>query len=449
MNPKIRMLEQTLRRLIRRRAIVPLVKVITKAHSADLGFLLTRFSEMERNEIIQHCANDEQRSQVIAEAELHIATQVLTSLQPEKAVELLCLMEPDDVSDILENLPEELAGDLLRRMRRSDRTEVEELARYDSATAGGIMSPRFFALNRDITAKEAIEHLQHMGTDLEMVFYVYVVNELEQLLGVVSLRQLVVTKPETRLFDLMTSDVISVTPEVDQEEVAKLASRYGLLAVPVVDDSNKLVGIVTVDDVIDVLREEATEDILRMAGAGDELVGQETVLGSAISRFPWLLVTCVAGAVGVALLSVYADTITRHLPMLYFIPVVLGLAGITGLQSSTIIGQRMIQGRRGYFQLFRQVGAAFLLGLIFGTLLGAADWFFWLRPLENEGFTKAVMLGLGLTGAMTAAAALGGFLPLFFARIRVDPAFGSGPIAAVLADVIGLLLYLSIASSGV
>jgi magnesium transporter len=196
----------------------------------------------------------------------------------EELVEVLEIMPADDVADIIGRLPEEKSKTILDKMKTAESEEVEDLLRYDDDTAGGIMVPDFIALKEDVTAKQAIESLQTEHSDVEMAFYLYVVDEYGKLVGVSSLRQLVVVAPETPLKEFMTTDVFSVQTDMDQEEVAKLVARYDILAVPVVDGSNRLVGIVTVDDVIDILRKEATEDILKMAGAGEEFVETKSIL---------------------------------------------------------------------------------------------------------------------------------------------------------------------------
>jgi len=449
LTPKLQMLQDTLKRLMRRQAAGSLEKVVTKTHAADLAYLLPHFSTRERTLLFQRCQDDERRAQILSEADSDVAAQVLTAMPRDDSVELLHRMEPDDVSDVLEHLPQELADELLERMRAADRSQVEDLSRYDSATAGGIMSPRFFSLHRDTTAKQAIEALHQADSDVEMAFYVYVVNEADQLLGVVSLRQLVTSKPDCKLFDIMITDLIRVTADVDQEEVAKLASRYGLLAIPVVNGSNRLLGIVTIDDVIDVLREEATEDILRMAGAGDELVEQKAVLTSALRRLPWLLATGLGGVVGALLIAAYSGTLLRVPVLVYFLPVVLGLAGVIGVQGAAFITQSITLGRMDLASMgrafLRQVASGVLLGVLSGTLMGCFAWLWVLRGHPGNTVVAAVVLGGCIAAAMVSAAVLGVLMPILLVRIRVDPALASGPFVAIGADLVGLAAYLVIA----
>jgi magnesium transporter len=453
LTPKLQMLQRTLKRLIRRDADQPLENVLNKAHVADLGYLLPTFSEHEQKTIFDRLGQSERQAEVLSAADSDVSARIIQLLAKDAAAELLQLIEPDDASDILQHLPEDLSEELLQLMSGEDRTEVEHLNRYDEETAGGIMSPRFFALQRDMTAVAAIEELQRVHDELEMVFYVYVINELSQLLGVVSLRQLVTAKKDTTLFDLMTAEVVSVTPEEDQEEVAKIASRYGLLAVPVVDHNNRLLGIVTVDDVIDVLREEATEDVLRMAGAGNELIEQHGVVKATLQRVRWLFVVAVGGVLGAALLATYASRIHAFIPIVFLVPLVLGLSGFIGLQGGAVITQLLLQGRLGHKiapQLLRQTAIGLLLGLLFGVIAGL---FYWVWITQGGGGTPllapamaGVALAAGVAVALCAAATLGGMLPLAFARIGVDPALAAGPLGAVTIDLLALWAFLLLTS---
>ena len=452
LTPKLQLLHRTIKRLMRRDAVGALARIVSKTHAADLAHLLADLSGTERQLLLQHCANEEQRVAVVAAAEPAVAASIVSDMKPEVAVEMLHRIEPDDVSDILEHMEQAVADALLERMRAADRREVEDLSRYEPATAGGIMSPRFFSLHRDTTSKQAIERLQQIVDELEMVFYLYVVNEVDQLLGVVSLRQLVTARPNTTLFELMTSDLISVMPEVDQEEVARLASRYGLLAIPVVDPANKLLGIVTVDDVIDVLREEATEDILRMAGAGDELSPEQSMLRSAISRLPWIGAAALGGVASACVVAWNARTVRDCLPLVFFLPALLGLSGIVGLQSATTITQSVVQGRTeaGLWRpALRQLFLAILLSSLC-ALLAAGAGALWIRwpALHAQTVYPATVAGVGFLVAMVSAACLGSLLPLFFMRLRLDPTLASGPLGAVTIDLVALYLFLTVARVG-
>ena len=320
LSPRLQILHRTIKRLLSRGADVPLANVIYKTHPADVAEILKAFGAKERAGVLGACSVKEKQADILGYLPSDLAAQYILSIDVQEATLVLHTVPPDDLSDILECMPEDHRDRLLAMMKRSTRTEMEKIGQYEPSSAGGIMNPRVFSLSRDTTAAAAIEALRENHSDLEMVFYVYVINEVDQLLGVVSLRQLVTTHATTTLFELMTSEVISVDPEVDQEEVAKLSGRYGLLAIPVVDKSNKLLGIVTVDDVIDVMREEATEDILRMAGAGRELDIGNPWIGNVMQRLPALLAVYVSGLLSYIVISKLGHATFREHPLYLSIP---------------------------------------------------------------------------------------------------------------------------------
>jgi magnesium transporter len=250
--------------------------------------------------------------------------------------------------------------------------------------------------------------------------------------------------------DIMITDVVSVSTDVDQEEVAKLVARYDLLAIPVVDMRNKLVGIITVDDVIDVIREEATEDILKMAGAGDEMVDSWSISRSLKRRLPWLAITWLGGIVAAMMISSYQSTLKSLLPLAAFIPIVIGMGGNVGIQSSTVIVRGLAIGRISVKQLGKTISRELLIGLVlgffYGILLGVVG-FIKYRSLQMlQPFLIGGIIGLSTLSAMMIAALIGTFLPFLFERIRIDPAVATGPLVTSAMDVTGIFVYFSIAS---
>src|SRR5690606_10625820 len=263
-------------------------------------------------------------------------TEMLLKLPREEASRLLQELEGDDAAVFVSELPEEVGEELLERMRVESSTVVQGLLRYEKETAGRIMTPHVFALHEDLSVSEAIHTIQ-TTQDLEMVFYLFVVDDRGHLVGVVSLRQLLMVPPSTPLKKIMTTDVISVTTDTDQEEVARQVAQYDLLAIPVVDEENKLVGMITVDDVIDVIEEEATEDIFLMAGVDTDDHVYTPPMTSVRKRFPWLVVNLGTALVAATVVSYYEPTIARFSFLAVFMPVVAGMGGNTGTQTLTVI----------------------------------------------------------------------------------------------------------------
>ncbi len=276
-NDRNRILIESIRRLLRRGAASNLRKIVTKTHAADLTSVFHSLPLPDQRRLFDVLEDPEQKGELFSRLEVDDFLNLVKEIDLQEIADIFEEMPTDDVADLLGQMPEDMADDILKKMKEDESEEVEDLLSYGDDTAGGIMVPDFIALTEDTTAKAAIESLQEEHQDVEMPFYLYVVDEYGKLTGVSSLRQLVVVPPETSLKAFMTTDVFSVTTDMDQEEVAKLVARYDILAVPVVDESNRLVGIVTVDDVIDIFRMEATEDMLKMAGAGEEYVETQSV----------------------------------------------------------------------------------------------------------------------------------------------------------------------------
>jgi magnesium transporter len=303
----------------------------------------------------------------------------------------------------------------------------------------------FIALAEDTTAKEAIEALQKEYSDVEMPFYLYVVDDYGKLVGVSSLRQLVLVRPETPLREFMTTDVFSVQTDMDQEEVAKIVARYDILAVPVVDDTNRLVGIVTVDDVIDIFRREATEDILKMAGVGEEFVETKSVLKSTRIRLPWLFASCVGGIVAFFIIGKFEGSLAKIATLAAFIPVIMGMGGNIGTQSSTIVVRGIATGRidiRDFWSvIFKELTIGVILGIIYGLLIGSV------AQIRYSIGALAISVGLAVISSMSVAALVGSLVPMAFARIHIDPAGATGPFVTTAIDIISVTFYFMIATA--
>jgi magnesium transporter len=307
------------------------------------------------------------------------------------------------------------------------------------------MVPDFIALTEDTTAKEAIEALQKEYSDVEMPFYLYVVNDYGRLVGISSLRQLVLVPPETPLKAFMTTDVFSVQTDMDQEEVAKIVARYDILAVPVVDDTNRLVGIVTVDDVIDIFRREATEDILKMAGVGEEFVETKSVLKSTRIRLPWLFASCVGGILAFFIIGKFEGSLAKVAALAAFIPVIMGMGGNIGTQSSTIVVRGIATGRiaiRDFWSvLLKELTIGVILGVIYGLLIGSV------AQVRYSTSALAISVGLAVVSSMSIAALVGSLVPMAFARIHIDPAVATGPFVTTAIDIVSVTFYFMIATA--
>jgi len=440
-----RILVESIKRLLRRGAASHLGKIVNKTHAADLSVVFRSLSLSQQRKLFSLITDVEQKGILFSELDEDTFQDLTEDMKIEDIVKILESMPADDVADIIGRLPEEKSKTILDKMKTAESEEVEDLLRYEDDTAGGIMVPDFIALREDVTATEAIQSLQTEHSDVEMVFYLYVVDEYGKLVGVSSLRQLVVVAPETLLKEFMTTDVFSVQTDVDQEEVAKLVARYDILAVPVVDGANRLVGIVTVDDVIDILRKEATEDILKMAGAGEEFVETKSILKSTRIRLPWLFASCLGGIFAFFIIGEFESSLSKIAYLAAFIPVIMGMGGNIGTQSSTIVVRGVATGRINvrdiWSVVFKELSIGLILGVVYGLLIGLVAQF------RYSMEALALSVALAVVCSMSIAALVGSLVPMGFARINIDPAVATGPLVTTAIDIISVFLYFLIATT--
>ncbi len=440
-----KILIESIKRLLRRGATSHLIKIVNKTHAADLSIVFRSLSLSHQRELFDIIEDTEQKGILFTELDEDAFLDLIEGVELDHLVEILEQMPTDDVADLIGRLPDKMSDTILEKMKMEGSEEVEDLLRYKDDSAGGIMVPDFIALTEDTTAKKAIESLQNEHLDVEMPFYLYVVDQYGKLVGVSSLRQLVVVPSESTLRDFMTTDVFSVQTDMDQEEVAKIVARYDILAVPVVDDTNKLVGIVTVDDVIDIFRREATEDILKMAGAGEEFVETKSVLKSTRIRLPWLFASCLGGIVAFLIIGHFEGSISKLGYLAAFIPVIMGMGGNIGTQSSTIVVRGLATGRLQLRDIWsvvsKELAIGLILGLVYGIIIGMAAQFRYSRG------ALAVSVGVALICSMSVAALVGSLVPMVFARFNIDPAVASGPFVTTAIDIISVFFYFQIATT--
>jgi len=446
------LLVESIQKLLRRKADRNLQKILQRTHAADIAGAMRSLTDRDRARLFRLIPGAELQGETLAEADRELQVPLLQILDDEELFELLRGMYTDDAADLIELLDEERADRLVRQLTGDEEgPDVDQLLGFEPDTAGGIMSTEVFALSQNTTVREAIETLQASHEELEMAFYLYVVNEHGHLVGVCSLRQLVVSDADATLNEVMATDVISVTTDTDQEVVARLVARYNFLAVPVVDTANRLAGIVTVDDVIDVIREEATEDMLRLVGAGD-LDEHVSPWRSTRQRMPWLAASFVGGLGAMFIIDYFQSSIERIAVLASFIPIVLGMGGNVGTQAATIVTRGIALGRINTNQFVavigREIATGALLGLAYGLLLGAAVAVLYSGTVEGQTWTGMQLAGtvsLGIAACMIVAATMGGSLPIAFEKLGIDPAIAAGPFVTTSVDVVGITTYFFIA----
>jgi len=433
------------RRLNRRGASDHLAKLISKTHPADMAWIFRHLTENERTAVFDIIGKSEFVGGFLSELDDALVIDLVKGLSSQYMADILTKMPSDDAVDLLEILPEELADDIRKHMGKKDRAEVDELLQYHPESAGGLMSPDFMFLDEELTTGDAIKSVQKRSEEKEMVFYLYITHGKRKLSGVISLRELLLHPAERQLKKIMNSNVISVTTDTDQGEVAHVVSQYNILAVPVVDSNYNLVGIVTVDDIIDVIREEATEEFLQMAGAGkDREILLKSTRESAFIRAPWLFASWVGGVVVMLIMGAFEYELTQVIALASFIPIVSGMGGNIATQSSTIIVRGLATGRinmsESYKVVFKEMRIGLILGLLYGSVLGI---------IAFLGFSDPALLGmvvgLAIFFSMVMSATLGAVSPIIFKRFNVDAAIATGPFVTTLIDILGVSMYLWIA----
>jgi magnesium transporter len=438
----------TLRRLLRRNAVPNIKKIINRIHPVDLAQVFTYFPSSDQTLLLSYIDNSEKQSDILKELNISMAKEIVEELGTEKSVKIICEMPPDDQADLLAALDEELASEILAAMPQEDSDDVQDLMRYDEHSAGGIMNSDVLAIHMDSTVEEATNKIQE-SQDVDLVFYIYVVDDYGSLMGVLSLRHLVVSKPGTIIKDVMNPNVVSVRPEEDQEDVARFVTKYDFLAIPVVDETNCLIGAVSVDDVIDVISDEATEDILRMAGAGTGDGSSMTVspFKHVLSRAPWLFAALIGGIIASLVIENYEHVLTKFLPVAAFIPVIIGMAGNVGTQSLAVVVRGLATNQIKISNAWKVIGNEILVGLMLGLVYGAILGAFGLMQFHGApipALNLAIAIGSATACAMILAAMVASSIPLMFAKINIDPAVATGPFVTTAIDILGVFIYFTV-----
>lgn len=425
-----------------------LQSLIDHIHSADVIEIIERLDDTHRN-VLFKTLDTEEAAEVLESIDSDLFSEILKVLSEKDKKDILDEMAHDDIADHLNELDDERSEEIMGFLDEDDRDDVRELLVYDEDTAGGLMTTEFISLEEEFTVAKAIEHLQVHGPDAETIYYLFVVNEREELSGVISLRDLIIGKPTDKIKDLMSTRVISVNVADDQEEVARIVSKYDFLAVPVTDDYEHMIGIITVDDIVDVLEEEATEDILRFAGSSElEAEAYEEKLGMRIfmsirSRLPWLIITLFGGMLSASIISGYQSVLNGNAIIAIFIPILAGMGGNVGTQSSTITVRNIaignITGVEVWKTIVHEMTVGLSVGLLCSTIAFIASFLIYdISPM------LAVVVGLAMWANMLTASTIGTVVPLVFKKIGVDPAVASAPFITMTIDLTGLSIYFTL-----
>jgi magnesium transporter len=436
---------RVVRRLLHRGARGRLGRLLTKAYPVEVAKLLSTLKGSERAQafsiLLDECDAPHIAS-VLSEMTPADSITLLEELAPVQIARYLSELPADDATDLASRLRDPLAAQVLALMEAEPAADVRELLEHEERTAGRIMTPDFFALEEEMTISEAVTALQKRSEEFEMVFYLYIVDKRDHLVGVVSLRKLLTTHPSTQLKRIMVPEVITVNTSADQEEVARLVAEYNLLAIPVVDNEDKLVGIVTVDDVIDVLQEEAAEDLLALAGVTAEERVTTSPARSLRLRAPWLLLNLITTFFPAFVIAQFDWAISRYAVLAAIVTMPMGMGGNTATQTLTVIIRGLALNEvTGVPQIvLRQALVGLGNGLINGLVGSVAVALFF------KSFYLGVVLACSMMINMLVAALAGTLIPIGLKKLKIDPAVASSVFVTTFTDVAGSLSFLGIAS---
>jgi magnesium transporter len=412
-----------------------LAEALSELGPSELGRLFTRFG-------------DEALAELIAELEPFDAARLLGKLSRAQAADVLEEMDPDDAADVVEELVPHEAEAILVEMEQAEAADVRELLSYPADSAAGIMTPDFVALEPELTADEALVRLRRVAEEAEQIYYVYVTEPfIGRLLGVLSLRNLVLSRPWTPIRELMVADVARVRADADQETAARMLDQRNLIALPVVDEDDRLLGIITADDAADVLLEEAGEDIERLGGSQplEEPYLRASVWHMVRKRAPWLLVLFLGGAYTASVLEFFSDTLSELVALSFFIPMLIGTGGNVGSQTVTTLVRAMGVGEVDFGDLLRVLRREVIVGAILGVLMGGIAFLRAVMLGRDVALTVGPVVGLSAMLIVIWAACVAAILPLVLHRLRIDPAVVSAPFITTLVDGTGLFLYFTVA----
>jgi magnesium transporter len=433
--------------LIEEKDELALKNIIIDTHPADLADILRALGDEERDYLFG-LMNAETASEVVTELDEVTREDIVSELAMARLSEIVDEMDSDDAADVVAELPGHIQKKVLANIEPQDRAEVEKLLIHEEDTAGGIMALEYIAVYDDQTVDDAISEIRRRAEEVGEIFYVYAIDRGNRLVGVVPIKSLFLRNPRRIIKDIMHTDVISVSADMDQEQVANIVRKYDLSSVPVVDRYNRLVGRITVDDIVDVMQEEANEDLQRMAGIADEEILQETsTFRITKNRLPWLLVAFLGQLMAAMVLTQFEATLLEIAALTFFIPVIMAMGGNAGIQSSTIVVRSIALNEGGatglWDRLLREFRVALLNGILIGLLLAGV---IMLWPhIENPPILGAT-IGLAMMFVIINSALFGAVIPFALNKFNIDPAIATGPFITTSNDVLGLLIYLSLAT---
>jgi magnesium transporter len=417
--------------------------VLDELHPIDVAACL---EEVNDDDLRRFCAavDTEYLSDILEEGEEELQLRILNALDDTSIIHLFSLMSKDDITDILGNQPIGMRKRLLKMMRIKDSRELQILLGYDEDSAGGIMTTEYVAIHEELNMEQALRKIKEIAPKTEVIDTIFVLNRHRQLVGTADLRDILVTPDEEKLSTIMDDHVVSVYPEEDQEEVSRLVSRYDLSVIPVIDRRDTLLGIITVDDIIDVLVEEQTEDILRLGGvSSEEKIGGPIGL-SVAKRLPWLVINLLTAFLAAFTISMFENIIVQVAALASAMTIISGMGGNAGTQTLSLVIRSITLGeldlKTGWPIVFKEVALGIINGAVVGVITGIVMYF------RYGNFYLGLIIFLAMIGNLVIAGLFGFLIPLIIKRIGADPALASTIFLTTATDVCGFFIFLGLAS---
>jgi len=436
-----KILLDNIRNMIQEQAYSDMKRLIEELHPADLADLV-EYLESDEMLAVFALLTPERAGEVLKEISAPIQEKIAHELDDQTITQILNELNSDDATDIFSYLPRERAQKIIGLVQPDVSEELQKLLGYETDTAGGIMALEFVSVNANSTIQEAVETIRKKREEVKNLFYVWVVDDFGKLVGVVSIKDLVLEPQDKKINDIMNSDIISVDVDTDQEEVARIAKQYDLTHIPVVTAQHKLIGRITNDDIIDVIEEEASEDISLMAGVLDQEIAEESALKISKARLPWLLLGLFGGLISAIVINRFHGSLEKMLALSFFIPVIMAMGGNTGTQAATVIIRGLATGDISVVhtgkRLLTELWVALINGILCGILLGLVVAFWLSDPRLGIG------VGVSLITVILFSGSFGAFVPFLLRKLNIDPALAAGPFITTSNDILGLLIYLSI-----
>lgn len=420
-----------------------LIDVIDSVYAIDVAIAMEDFEDEDILSFYKK-VSDLHMAQVIEQADEDLQKRIVEVLGTENMLKIFHHMSKDDIADILGNAPINIRKSILNMMKRKDTIEIQNLLLYEDDTAGGLMTTEFIALNSRLTVKMALDKIKEIGPKTEVIETIFVLNDKKELIGTADLRDILVEDNNTPLSEITDDNIISVNPQMDQEEVSHIVSKYDLKVVPVINRKNSLLGIITVDDIIDVLFEEQTEDILKMGGVGAEENSSNSIFKSVRMRLPWLCVNLCTAFMSSTVVSMFEGTIAQVTALAAAMPIVTGMGGNAGSQTLSLVIRGITLGqlslKEDWKLVLKEICLAFLNGSIIGCLTG-----FILYLRYGNAYLGAIMVA-AMVANITIAGISGFFIPLILKSLKVDPALASSIFLTATTDILGFLFFLSLSN---